>query len=489
MDSIKFRQKETHRGNAANRSQRPAGAVGQRRAGVVGMMVTLLTLTIVLSAWADRTPLKPGWNLLSPEQDIQIGRQQSQLAEKQLPLLNDARVDAYLNKIGGKLYAHVPPGTPKYPYQYKCVNTMDINAFALPGGFIYINRGIIENADDEAQLAGVMAHETSHVVLRHGTSQASKQQIAQAPLSILGGMLGNNSIVSAIAQAGAGFAMNSVFLKYSRTDESQADILGTQILYDTNYDPRAMAQFFEKIQAESKGQPPEFFSNHPNPEHRIERVQQEVDNIGGPPAHYQKDSAEFQEIKRYVHSLPAPPPAGAAGQRAPGAAGNAGRPAAPSSRVTSFQNNEARFNHPENWKSYGQGSAVTLAPEGGVLDDGQGNAALAYGAIVSVFEPQSNSGGPMSLDDATDQFLAGLQKSNPHMTPVHRRERMRLGGQEASSVYLSNDSPAGGREADWIVTTLRPNGLFYIVCAAPEKDYPAYEPAFKGIVDSLRFPQ
>src|SRR5712691_2191728 len=177
-------------------------------------------------------------------------------------MMNDSRVDNYLNNLGHRLSAHAPGY--EFQYTYKGVSDRAINAFALPGGHVYINRGTIEAADNEAQLAAVMAHETSHVALRHGTNQASKASAAQMPLGILGALLGSSSTGAALAQLGAGFTLNSLLLKYSRTDESQADIMGTQIVYDSGYDPRALAQFFEKLQAETKGKnPPEFFSNHP----------------------------------------------------------------------------------------------------------------------------------------------------------------------------------------------------------------------------------
>ena len=167
---------------------------------------------------------------------------------------------------------------------------------------------MIEAADNEAQLAGVMAHETAHVALRHGTNQATKAYIAQVPLAILGGALGNkNSVAAVLTQIGAGFATNSLLLKYSRTAESQADEMGTQILYDSGYDPHAMAQFFQKIQEQDgSGGQVEFFSNHPNPDNRIERVDQEIGQLGAAVRGAKTDSREFQNIKRYVQSLPAP---------------------------------------------------------------------------------------------------------------------------------------------------------------------------------------
>jgi len=276
---------------------------------IAGLSLGLVLAAIQLCWAAERTALKPGWNLFTPEQDIQVGQEASRKVEQQLPLLRDERVDNYLDALGKRLAAHAPGY--KYPYQYRAVNDEAINAFALPGGFIYVNRGVIEAADNEAQLAGVIAHETSHVALRHGTAQATKASAWQIPLSLLGAATGN-SLGGLLTQLGAGFTLNSILLKYSRDDESQADVLGTQILYDSGYDPRALAQFFEKIEAESKGkQPAQFFSDHPNPGNRTERVSEEVDKLGGPEPNYRTDSDDFHSIKVYVMKLPKPPkPAG-----------------------------------------------------------------------------------------------------------------------------------------------------------------------------------
>lgn len=276
--------------------------VGLRR--IVLGFVFAIVIALAQICWAEaRTPVKPGWNLFTPEQDIQIGQQASARIGRQVLLLNDPRVDDYLDALGKRLASYAPGY--KFPYQYRCVNDENINAFALPGGFIYINRGVIEAADDEAQLAGVMAHETSHVALRHGTNQVSKAEAWRIPLGLLGPAGGLGGL---IGQVGAGFTLNSIILKYSRDDETQADVLGTQILYDAGYDPRALAQFFEKIEAESKGkEPAQFFSDHPNPGNRIGRIDEEVDKLGGPEPNYRSDSDDFRSIKIYVMKLPEPP--------------------------------------------------------------------------------------------------------------------------------------------------------------------------------------
>jgi predicted Zn-dependent protease len=269
---------------------------------MLGLGCAIVVAAIQVCRAGERTPLKPGWNLFTPEQDIQIGKQSSSRIGQQVLLLNDPRVDDYLDALGKKLAGYAPGY--KYPYQYRCVNDENINAFALPGGFIYINRGVIEAADNEAQLAGVMAHETSHVALRHGTNQVSKAEAWQIPFGLLGNGGGLGGLM---AQLGGGFTLNSIVLKYSRDDETQADVLGTQILYDAGYDPRALAQFFEKIEAESKGkQPAQFFSDHPNPGNRTGRVDEEVDKLGGPEPNYRTDSDDFHSIKIYVMKLPKP---------------------------------------------------------------------------------------------------------------------------------------------------------------------------------------
>src|SRR5438132_10720669 len=236
---------------------------------------SVTVLVLVAAAWppayAQRTQLKPGWNTFSPQQDIQVGKQAALDAQRQLPPCNLPRADAYLTQLGKKLVAHLNTGGTEYPWEFHCVNDRSINAFALPGGYVFVNRGAIEVADNEAQLAGVMAHEISHVALRHGTNQASKAELTQGGLGIVGGLFGGGVSGALMQQLGA-FAAGGVLLRYSRTAETQADISGTQVLYDSGYDPRAMAQFFEKLETESKGKnPPEFFSDHPSPDHRVER--------------------------------------------------------------------------------------------------------------------------------------------------------------------------------------------------------------------------
>jgi len=462
----------------AFRTLRTAGAHLAKGAGL------LLGVSLFLSpgALAQRTPLKPGWNMFSPQQDIELGKRAAGDAAKQLPLCNAPRVDAYLTQLGTKLTSKLPTGGVQYPFEFHCVNHKAINAFALPGGYVFVNRGAIEAADTEAQLAGVMAHELSHVALRHGTNQATKAQATQGFLGIASGIFGGSAGGALLTQLGS-FAAGGVLLRYSRTAESQADIMGTQVLYDTGFDPRAMAQFFEKLEAETKGKnPPEFFSDHPNPEHRIERVDAEIDRLGGVPPNAKRDSAEFEAIKREVLALPV------VKKPAPGAAGAVTAPAAPSGNFAVYQANSYALKYPDNWNKYPDNNGgVTFAPERGVVDDGSGHSALAYGLIVGVAQAKGDPNDWSALDNATREMLQGLKQSNPNMKISRQSERVRLNGQPGLSTYLSNDSPVGGQETDWVITTLRPEGLVYFLCVAPQSAFSNYDRSFSSILDSVRF--
>ena len=445
----------------------------------------LVCLSIVPSATAQRTQFKPGWNRYSPQEDIALGKQVAVDAEKQLPSCNAPDVDAYLTELGRKLIAKLPTGGVEYPFEFHCVNDKSINAFALPGGYVFVNRGAIAAADNEAQLAAVMAHELSHVTLRHGTSEATKAQFAQTGVGILGAIFGGNAGGALLTELGR-FSAGGVLLRYSRSAETQADVVGTQVLYDTGYDPRALAQFFEKIEAESKGQnPPEFFSDHPNPEHRVERVQEEIDKLGGLPRNVKKDSLEFEAIKREVRALPIVRREMLAGGRP--VPRPMGPPPAPSANYAEYHAVSYGMKYPDNWKKYGEKDSVSFAPDGGVMEVGDGQAGLAYGVIVNVTKVPGDAGEDKALEKATRELIGTLQKGNPKMKIARPSGKVRLNGQQGLSTYLSNESPAGGEETDWLITVIRPEGLLSIVCVAPEKDYEKYGQTFSTILDSVRF--
>lgn len=445
------------------------------------------------AALADRTNLKPGINAFTPQQDIEIGRKAAQEVEQKMPMCNDPKVDAYLTKVGERLVAHLNTRGVDYPWEFHCVNDKAINAFALPGGFVFINRGAIEAADNEAQLAAVMAHELSHVALRHGTNQLTKGQYAQLGIGILGAAGSIFGGAAGAAATGAGnLTFGSVLLHNSRAAETQADVMGTQVLYDSGYDPRAMAAFFENLNAsaESGKAPPEFFSDHPNPDHRIERVDAEIRKMGGAPPDAEKDSAEFEAIKREVAALPPPPkakPAPARGSNSGAGAPVIPKPDDPSVNLTLLQYGKVSLSHPANWRNYSKKNILALIPNGGVVDAGNGQGALAWGVIGGVEQVRKNSAPNDALSQGTQKIIEALLKENEGMEIAQQPAGTNIGGMPALSAYLRNESPAGGSEKDWLVTVLTPQGLYYYICVAPESDYARFQPAFQLVVESMHF--
>src|SRR6266478_1496494 len=240
-------------------------------------------------------------NKYKPSDDVKLGRQAAAEAEKQFPLMRDEEVNAYVENLGQRLVAAIPPEFqhPEFRYYFKVVNARDINAFALPGGPMYVNRGMIEAARTEGEVAGVMAHELSHVALRHGTAQATKagkHQTGAAVAGILGTILGGPGL-GQIAQAP--FALT--LLKYSREYETEADLLGARIMANAGYDPRDLANMFRTIEAQGGGGGG-FLSDHPSPKDRYARINQEAQYLRV--REQTRDDTEFRSIKERLRRYP-----------------------------------------------------------------------------------------------------------------------------------------------------------------------------------------
>jgi Zn-dependent protease with chaperone function len=438
--------------------------------------IVLTTLLLVPEFAFARFNAKPGMNFFSPEQDVQMGQKYAQEVEKQTPLLNDPAINQYIQRLGQKLAAKAPG--PQYPYTFKVVNQKEINAFALPGGPIYVNLGTIQAADTEAQLAGVMAHEIGHVVMRHSTNQASKQVLAQAPLAVLGGKMGGGAL-GQLAQMGIGFGVGSVFLKYSRDAERQADLVGTDIIHDAGYDPRAMAQFFEKLQAQGGARGPQFMSDHPDPGNRAEAVAAEAATL--PKMNYQGDSSDFRAIKQKVSGKDFAAQQAQPGQGGAASAGTIARSKdiQPSNNYKSFDHSAFTMTYPDNWTLSGDAnSSVTIAPKGGAAGD-----TVAFGVAINGVKPQQGA----SLEAATSQLVAQMQQAGG-LKQVGNGENFTLNGRPARSVVFLGPSPLQGeQERDWLVTQQRQDGtLMYMVFVSPEKDFESLKPAFQKMLKSFK---
>src|SRR5262245_4603723 len=250
-----------------------------RRTSLISFIALVLCTAMVS---AQGTKITPPKNNYKPADDVQVGREAAAQVSMQLPLLpENGEVDSYVERVGAALASAIPPEFqhPEFRYVFSVVNARDINAFALPGGPMFVNRGMIEAAKSEGEMAGVMAHEISHVALRHGTAQATKAsnpgiQLGALGGAILGAVIGGNA-GSAIAQ-GAQLGLGAYLLKFSREYETQADILGAQILARAGYDPMDLARMFETIEREGGSNGPEWLSSHPNPGNRYARISEEA---------------------------------------------------------------------------------------------------------------------------------------------------------------------------------------------------------------------
>jgi Zn-dependent protease with chaperone function len=463
---------------------------------VRGIAVVLCALIASPQVLEARFTPTTGSNAFTVEDEIKIGQQAAADTNKKEPILPDSNpVAQYVARLGQKLASHAPGE--KWPYQFHVVNVKDINAFALPGGPIYVNLGTIQAAQNEAQLAGVMSHEISHVVQRHATRAATSAQKYQIGLGILGALLGRGA-GSAIAGAAAQFAVGSVFLKNSRKSESEADLLGTDIMYDSGYDPRQMANFFQILEEKYGPGGSQFFSDHPNPGNRVEAVTAELNTLPAQRS-YVTDTPEFDRIHAQamgMRALTAQEAAQQGGRGNTGSSGNAAPSGAagdilPSGQLQQFQHQAYSVQYPSNWQVFGDKSSdVTIAPASGVGRDKNGQGAVAYGVIVSIFEGEQ--GRSASLDDSTHQLMDQLRQSNPDLKQAGQDEGIRVNGVQGRSVDLIGTSPipdSNGktqRERDWLVTLQRRDGsVLYLVFIAPERDFQQLRPTYEQMLRSL----
>ena len=245
------------------------------------LLVPVLTAALALPA-ATQTRIERHKNSYSPQQDVELGQQAAGEVRQQMPLLNDGRTEDFVERIGDRLVDEIPAEfrEPQFRYSFDVVNLREINAFALPGGPMFLHRGMIQAATSEGEIAGVMAHELAHVVLRHGTAQATKGQKFQLGAlagQVLGAVIGGRA--GAVVSQGSQIGLGTYFLKYSREYESEADLLGAQMMARAGYDPREMARMFQTIEKQGGGGGPEFLSDHPNPGNRVQSINREAEML------------------------------------------------------------------------------------------------------------------------------------------------------------------------------------------------------------------
>jgi len=430
--------------------------------------------------------------------DVKVGREAAAEVEKQFPILNDREATNYVSRVGERLASSIPQQFqhPEFDYYFKIVNARDINAFALPGGPMYVNRGMIEAARTEGEMAGVMAHELSHVALRHGTAQASKSQkygTAAGVLGILGQIIGGPA--GAAAQI-AGQGVGVYFLKFSREYETEADILGAQIMARAGYDPRDLANMFKTIEQQSGGGGGGgFLSDHPSPSNRYARINQEAQYLRVEnPIRSSPDFSRIQARLRGMGSAPTMAEIARSGQRYPTGEttgnypnnypdnGSLGRVQYPSTRYQTYSTlgGIVRASVPANWRELGGDNSAWFAPEG-AYGQYQNQVVYTHGVNFGVAQTQSRN-----LQQATQEFLNSLGQGNLRQRSGFQRTT--IGGRSGLTTTLSNTNEATGQaELVTVVTTqLRTGELFYMIAVAPENEWSSYQAAFRNILRSVQ---
>ena len=462
--------------------------------GAAALVMMLALLASPLAALAQ-TRVEAPKNKYNVRDDVQLGQQASQEVRQQMPILNDGYIDDYVESVGRRLVAAIPSefNHPEFRYSFDVVDARDINAFALPGGPMYVNRGMIEAARTEGEMAGVIAHEISHVALRHATAQATETQkfqigsvLGQIAGAVVGGGLGQ--VIGAGSQLGFG----AYALKYSRKYETQADILGAQIMARAGYDPRDLANMFRTIAQQGGGRGgPEWLSSHPDPGNRYQRINQEAALLRVSPNEGRGDTRAFREVQARLRGMPrarSMEEIARSGQRYPSGGGETnyprgGRVDYPSARYRTTGNNFFRISVPDNWREVGGGgNSVTYAPEGG-YGQVQGQSVFTHGVMVGV-----EQGGGRDLRSDTDQLLRGLLQGNSYLRQTSGYQRTNVGGRAALATTLSGRSPVTGQnEVVTVVTTrLRDGNIFYLAAVAPDTDYRSYQSTFNNVLRSIQ---
>jgi Zn-dependent protease with chaperone function len=462
-----------------------------------GALSTISAVALTIVTLGAQTKITPPDNKYTPAQDVELGLQAAHEARQQLPIMRDDAVTSYVEDVGRRLVAQIEPSLrhSEFRYTFDTVNVKEINAFALPGGPMFINRGMIEAARNEGEVASVMAHELSHVVLRHGTAQASKAgkyQLGQVAGAIFGAIIGG-TVGSVVAQ-GTQFGLGAAFLRFGREYERQADILGAQMMASAGYDPRDMANMFRTIEKESGSSGPEWLSDHPNPGNRSEYIAREAEmlQVTNPV----KDTQAFSRVRAHLGSLPPAPSSEQVARRRTGRSGEPGsrgtsgtlgsRVEPPSDRLREYREGDVfRIAVPENWRELPASNTVTFAPDG-AFGEYNGQNVFTHGVEVGLARA-----GQRDLRAATDALIASLASSNPSLSRPSGYSNATISGRRGLQTTLRNVSDATGEpEVIQLVTTQTRDGdLFYTLAVAPESEARNYQNTFRNVVRSIRLDQ
>ena len=453
-------------------------------------LIPAFTLLLSVAA-AAQTPVTPPKNKYSPAEDVKIGREAAAEVRRQMPMLRNDAVDGFVEQIGRRLVAQIPGDMRhrEFQYSFDVVNLREINAFALPGGPMFLHRGMIEAARTDGEVAGVMAHELAHVVLRHGTAQATKAQpfqIGAIAGQILGAIIGGRE--GQVVAQGSEIVAGTWFMKYGREYERQADILGAQIMARAGYDPRHMANMFRTIAQQGGGRGPEWMSSHPDPGNRYAAINKEAEMLRV--AGNANTGSAFQSARATLERMsPAPTTEQVArgqntGQQPVGTSGRRVSVQPPSNQWRTHQPADfLRVSVPSNWQQVGTNNTITYAPEGGYFQAQNGGSAFTHGVQFGVVNGQGNS-----LQQVTEQLVQSFAQSNPQLRRQGGYSRTTVAGRQGLTTTLSNVSEVTGQSETVMLSTapLADGSVLFMIGVAPANEARAYSSTFSNVRQRLR---
>ena len=487
-------------------------------------LIALLLATQAYPQSAGPEFPNPGNAHMSRDKQRAIGLQAAAQVYQQMPVVPDNSPETqYIRQLGQKLVSTIP-SEHSWPFEFHVVAQKDINAFALPGGPMFVNIGTITAAANEAELAGVMAHEMSHVYMQHSAKQASKAQttglLAGLAEAALGATVGG--AVGELGQMGIQMGAQGLTLKYSRSDEAQADAVGAVILYKAGYNPQALADFFKTLETQGGQAPPQWLSDHPNPGNREQAIEKEIRNW--PPENYASNSPAFQKVRQHAMGVKAYTgeeiaqgaksgqwaalnkkngaafsPTGASAVNtnasAPSPAFSSSAPEValesvlPSQRMRTAELGPMKIEYPDNWevmKPKKQGQSIAIAPQAGITPNGVG-----YGVVLNGVAPPK--GERMSIDDITRDLVKEMEQ-NEALQPAGDAQHIAVAGADGRSVNLHSVSPfasANGqpqRERDWLVTVPMTDGsVIFMVFVAPHSEFDRFRSTYEAMLKSVQF--
>ncbi len=442
-------------------------------------LVFVLAVAIASPALARKPgePIKPGYNPFSKQQDMQLGAQAAAEIRKKYAAVPNQELQDYIRRVGERLASQKVAKESGFPFTFTLVSEKSVNAFALPGGPAFVHTGLIAACDNEAQLAGVLAHEISHVILRHGTNQVFKANLLKIPAIVAGAVTGSN-LLAQVTNLGA----TTFLLTFSRGAESEADAMGARIMNDAGYNPLEMARFFAKLEGEGN-RAPQFLSDHPNPGNRVSAVEEEIRAL--PQRQYGGSVGDFSRMKALVARLFQTP----VGRN--GASGNAVSllgAVLPSGGFKQLKGRGFALAYPGNWEVLASpdSPATTIAPPVGVIAQPNGTAAIGYGVKLGYYVRKWEN---PNLKAATDELIARLRETNPQMQIFSApRGKVKIEEEFGMLTAVSNRSPLPGQtERDILLTIFRPMGLFYMIFIAPTPEMVRLQPTFDEMIRSIRF--